>query len=150
MADTWLLNCDRYAPDGLRVNRDNVFLVQQPGGGTRTLLTAMDFTHAFTCGGEINRRLGFIERVQDARVYGLFPEFREFLDRDEVRRLSVRLGQFSRETADGIINAVPGEWQIDRQGRSAWATMITNRAHFIAERVEQILWPQLELEGETE
>jgi hypothetical protein len=148
--DTWLLNCDRYAPDGRRVNRDNVFLIQHARKGPGVLLIAMDFTHAFTCGREINRRLGFIERVRDKKVYGLFPEFKEFLDREEVKRLSAKLGQFSRTTAEEFIETVPAEWEVDRQSCSTWGTMITERAHFIAENIEHILWPQLELNGGTE
>lgn len=30
LLDTWILNYDRHAPDGNRVNRDNVFLIQSP------------------------------------------------------------------------------------------------------------------------
>lgn len=145
--DTWILNCDRYAPDGRRVNHDNVFLIQLADLGNDLQLIAMDFTHAFTCGNEIDRRLGFIDRVQDARIYGLFPEFRTFLDRELVGQFATRLGQFSRNVAEEIIGEVPQAWKIDQRNRSMWATMITDRAHFVAEHIEAILWPQLELEG---
>jgi len=148
--DTWVLNCDRHAPDGRRVNRDNVLLIQCEGRNAGVKLIAMDFTHAFTCGREINRRLSFIEHVRDARVYGLFPEFGEFLDREQVRQLADRLGQFSRPIAEGFIGIVPRDWDVDQDGRAAWATMITERAHFTAEHIEQMLWPQLELEGGAE
>lgn len=149
VVDTWLLNCDRHSPDGRRRNLDNVFLVQQPGSGD-AILKAIDFTHAFTCGEEISRRIGFIEKIKDNRIYGRFPEFRNLLDREEVKRLAARLAQFSRKTAEEIIAVVPKQWEIDRQGRSAWATMITERAHFVAENIEQILWPQMELKGGSE
>jgi hypothetical protein len=148
--DTWLLNCDRHAPDGRRVNRDNVFLIQSPGGTRDVQLRAIDFTHTFTCGGEINRRLGFIEKFRDERVYGLFPEFTGFLDREEVRRFANLLSQFPLRVAEDIIAAVPQAWGVDHQARSAWATMITERAHFISENIEAMLWPQMQLEGGTE
>ncbi len=147
--DTWVLNCDRYAPDDRRRNLDNVFLIKHPDG-VGLQLKAMDFTHAFTCGGDINRRLGFIEKIQDVRIYGLFPEFRDFLNREHVRNFSARLGQFSLTVAEEIISRVPAAWQVDQPIRSVWATMITQRAHFIADRIEAILWPQMELEGGTE
>jgi hypothetical protein len=113
-------------------------------------LVAMDFTHAFTCGGDITRRLGFIDRVRDPKIYGLFPEFQNFLDREHVSQFAIRLGQFSRNIAEEIVDAVPHDWEVDRQNRTIWATMITDRAHFVAEHIDAILWPQLKLEGGTE
>ena len=148
--DTWTLNYDRYAPDRQRVHRDNVFLIQCATRRVRVKLVAMDFTHAFRLGGEINRKLAFIERRRDVRVYGRFPEFNRFLNREHVRRFSTRLGQFSRAEAEEIIARVPVAWEVTRDGRSAWATLITDRAHFVADTIESILWPQLELEGGTE
>jgi hypothetical protein len=147
--DTWTLNYDRYSPDGSRVNRDNVFLIQQTGRKSGLRIVAMDFTHAFRQGQDINRRIGFIERIQDQRIYGLFPEFRDFLNRDEVRRLAGVLGGFVRATAEEIVRTIPTAWEVDVRGQSAWATLITERAHFLAQHLESILWPQLELEGGT-
>jgi hypothetical protein len=149
VVDTWLLNCDRYAPDGLRVNRDNVFLTQSPGKRGVLKLMAMDFTHAFTCGGEISRRLGFIERIKDKKVYGCFPEFEPFLDRREVRRLADSLSEFTHAVAEAIVGTVPNAWEVDQQNRATWSSMITQRAHFLAENIESMLWPQMELIGGT-
>ena len=113
-------------------------------------LVSMDFTHAFRQGGELNRKLSFIEKRRDDRVYGLFPEFKGFLEREQVRQFSAHLGQFSRAEADEIISLVPPAWEVDRDGRTSWATLITDRAHFVADNIESILWPQLELEGGIE
>jgi hypothetical protein len=140
--DTWLLNCDRHSPDGRRKNLDNVFLVQQEETGKNVILTAIDFTHAFTCGSEISRRLRFIDRIQDDRIYGLFPEFWDYLDRDAVRTLATKLSGFTAAIADQSISAVPAMWEVDRESRAAWAEFITRRAHFLADRLEEMLWPQ--------
>lgn len=149
--DTWTLNYDRHAPDGKRVNRDNVFLIQCEGRrASNVKLVAMDFTHAFRQAGEISRRLGFIDKIRDEKVYGLFPEFAKFLDREQVRRFCARLGQFRRAVAEETIASIPRAWNINQEGRLAWATLITERAHFVSENMESILWPQLELEGGTE
>jgi hypothetical protein len=145
--DTWTLNYDRHAPDGRRVNRENVLLIQC---GREARLVAMDFTHAFRQGGEINRRLSFIEKLRDEKVYGLFPEFASFLDREQVGRFTTRLSQFRRAVAEETISLVPRAWEVDQEGRSAWATLITERAQFVSENLESILWPQLELEGGTQ
>ncbi|MFZ0303375.1 MAG: HipA family kinase [Terracidiphilus sp.] len=149
LMDTWVLNCDRHSPDGKRVNLDNVFLIQQPGNSDSVALIAMDFTHAFTCGSEINRRIGFIERIRDERIYGRFPEFENFLNRESVRQYAARLSEFQAAVASQFVSDVPHGWQVDRESRAEWARFITERAHFLAERIEQIIWPQLELEGGT-
>jgi hypothetical protein len=115
--DTWILNCDRYAPNGRRVNLDNVFLVQYPESKKEVLLKAMDFTHAFTCGREITRRIGFI----DEQIYGLFPQFESFIDRAEIRRFATLLRQFTADVASAFISLVPREWDVSNDARGAWA-----------------------------
>ena len=148
--DTWLLNCDRHAPDGRRVNLDNVFLTQHPNNERTLRLMAMDFTHAFTCGGEINRRVGYIEKIKDANVYGCFRQFVPFLNREEVRRLAALLSEFDHNEAKEVVSSVPKAWEVGQENCATWASMITQRAHFLAENIETMLWPQMELIGGTE
>jgi hypothetical protein len=148
--DTWTLNYDRYVPDGRRANRDNVFFIKSPGEPGAVRIVAMDFTHAFRQGQEINRRLSFIDKVHDEKIYSLFPEFKSFLSREEVRRLSGLLQNFNRATAEEFIRIIPPAWEVDRNGQLALVTLITERAHFVADHIESMLWPeQLELEGVT-
>ena len=148
--DTWLRNCDRYNPGGERMNRDNVFFVQYPGGKKRVLLKAMDFTHAFTCGRALTRRLGFIENVRDERIYGLFPEFPGYLSREEVGRLAARLK--SNLAGHSRSNLSPdakrmGSRQSDQKHLGEYDA---DRARFVSETIESRLWPQQELhEGGT-
>jgi hypothetical protein len=153
VVDTWTLNYDRCAPDRKRVNHDNVFFIQSLDKKSGLQLVAMDFTHAFRRGQDINRRLEFIENIRDEKIYGLFPEFKSFLDREKIGRLATALGGFNRAEAEKIVGAIPPAWEVDIGGRSALANLITQRAHFLAERIESILWPlrpQLEFEGGTE
>jgi hypothetical protein len=148
--DTWILNDDRYAPDGQKENRDNVFFIESQEDRNRIQIVAMDFTHAFRHGADINRRVSFIERIQDDRIYGLFPGFRNFLNRDEAKRLLGMLEGFDRATAEGIISRIPLGWDVDRDGRSALSTLITERAHFLPRYFESKLWvDQLALEEHT-
>jgi hypothetical protein len=148
--DTWILNCDRHAPNGRRVNLDNVLLVQYPGSKGKALLKAIDFTHAFTCGREIDRRIAFIDTVRNDEIYGFFPQFQDFVDASEISRFATRLTQFTADVASAFISLVPQEWDISNVARSAWAAMITERAQFVAETVEMRLWPQQEFnEGGT-
>jgi hypothetical protein len=148
--DTWTLNCDRHAPDGRRENLDNVLLVQYPGTRGKALLKAIDFTHAFTCGRELNRRIAFIDNVRDEQLYGLFPQFQDFMERGEVRRFATRLTQFTADVASAFISLIPREWDVSSDARGAWAAMITQRAQFVSETIEMRLWPQQEFnEGGT-
>ncbi len=110
----------------------------------------MDFTHAFTCGREINRRIAFIDNVRDEQVYGLFPQFQGFIEREEIRRFATRLRQFTADVASGLISRVPQEWDVGNDVKGAWAAMITQRAQFVSETIEMKLWPQQQLnEGGT-
>jgi hypothetical protein len=135
------------------VNRDNVFFIQSPEKKSGLQLVAMDFTHAFRRGQDINRKLDFIEHTRDDKIYGLFPEFEGLLDREKIMLLATTLSGFKRATADEIVGTIPPAWEVDIGGRSALANLITQRAHFLAERIELILWPkrtQLEFEGGAE
>ena len=154
--DTWTLNDDRCAPDRKKVHRDNVFLVQSQERKRGLQVVAMDFTHAFRGGQDINRRLANIENIRDEKIYGLFPEFESVLDREAVKRLATSLSGFRRTDAERIVRTVPAAWEVDKDGRHAMASLITQRAHFLAERIESMLsmlWPerpQLGFEGGTE
>jgi hypothetical protein len=143
--DTWLRNCDRHSPDGRRINRSNVFLIQriQP---QRTLeLFAMDFTHAFTCGSTLDRRLGYIDQIQDVSIFGRFPEFNVHLSLDLVNACTARLQVFDMDTAESFVSLVPMAWQVDADTRSVWKKFLVDRAHFTAETIASRLWPESEV-----
>ncbi len=139
--DTWIRNCDRYRPEPrFRMNRDNVFLSYAGEGGDCIVLKAIDHTHAFTCGGELTRRIGHISGIQDATVFGAFPEFVPLLYRTDVRSAADRLIQMDREQADGFVKRVPEEWQVGTQVRDAWSSFIAQRAAFVAANIEEWLF----------
>ena len=143
--DTWVRNCDRYAPNGERINQDNVFLagLEAPLKGIRLL--AIDHTHAFTCGHELTRRVANIDVVRDDRVYGLFPEFRPHLDRGAVQRYAAQLQSLTAAFVDQTIGLVPDEWQVDRRSRAAWSNLLFERARFVADHIENALFVQQRL-----
>jgi hypothetical protein len=145
--DTWLRNCDRHSPDGQRINLGNVFLLQrtQPQRGLE--LIAMDFTHSFTCGQALDRRLGHIEKIRDNQTYGLFPEFRTLLARETVVLSAARLSTFTLADANAMTSIVPVQWMVSDAVMGAWNKFITDRAHFLADNIERMLWPEnVELE----
>jgi hypothetical protein len=142
--DTWLRNCDRYSPDGRRINLGNVFLLQKVIPSRRLELIAMDFTHSFTCGRPLDRKLGHLEQIQDRRVYGTFPEFKPLLSTDAVSACSERLALFKLDEARQMISSVPREWLADALVRSVWTKHLTDRAHFLSANMHSLLWPQSE------
>ncbi len=144
--DTWFRNCDRYAPDGKRRNFDNVLFVREISRRKPYRLVAMDFSHAFTCGDELTKRLPYIEYVKDERVYGLFPEFRDHLRKDVIQSCAQKLGTFRSAVANDIVSRVPHEWGVSNEVRLAWINLICGRAHFLATNIETILSPQLDLQ----
>jgi hypothetical protein len=140
--DTWLRNCDRRSPDGRRINLNNVFLVQRTRPQRILELLAMDFTHAFTCGGPLDRKLGHIEKIRDPAVFGRFPEFEIFLSRKEALACAARLEDFDMASAAGFVACVPREWQVDVDVRGAWQKFLVDRAHFTAATIVERLWPK--------
>ena len=140
--DTWIRNCDRYRPEpNLRVNRDNVFFVRETEPEPGILLKAIDHTHAFTCGGELSLRLGHLDEIRDATVFGCFPEFRPLLDRDAASEAVAQLRDMDREQAARLVARVPVEWEVEEPVREAWRTFICDRAVFVAANLISTLWP---------
>jgi len=140
--DTWIRNCDRYRPEpNLRVNRDNVFLVWETRTERGLLLKAMDQTHSFTCGRELTHRISQLDDIRDATIFGCFPEFVSFLDREHVRTATARLGQMDEAQASQFVARVPAEWQVDLPAREAWGRFIAQRAAFVAANMTAWLWP---------
>jgi len=140
--DTWIRNCDRHRPQpNLRVNRDNVFLAWETDPERGLVLKAMDQTHAFTCGRELTQRVSHLDEIGDATIFGCFPEFQPFLDREEVDTITLRLGQMDGTQATGFVACVPTEWQVEEAVRDAWGRFIVERAAFVAANMVSWLWP---------
>lgn len=148
--DTCVLNCDRYSrsPGGhARVNRNNVFLSEAAPEG-QFVLKAMDHTHCFTCGRPWTRNLSRIDNRMDERVFGLFPEFRKFLgdDRTAVRQATADLRSIDRNTALQWTVGIPREWDVRQDALNALIDLVVQRATFVAETIENKIWPQRSLE----
>ncbi len=148
--DTWVLNCDRYSlpKENLlgkpRINRDNVFLSDKAPAG-QFLLKAMDHTHCFTCGREWTKKLAQVDIMKDSRVFGLFPEFRDFLRQDIVIKAAADLKNISREMVSEMLRQIPNEWEVTQQASDALVNLVIGRAAFVAETIEEQLCPQGEL-----
>ena len=150
--DTWTLNCDRHAPNKSRKpNRNNVFLSEKAPKG-RLRLLAMDHTHCFAFGSALSARIAHIDRIQDPNIYGLFPEFRELLDKTVAHRCVNRLRQMDQDLLDRIAQSIPSEWDVHRRAKEALTSLLLGRSRYVADCIMDRLWPQREFPcmGESE
>lgn len=146
--DTWVSNCDRFPPDltTRRPNYDNVFLDDLTGDDAgKTRLIAMDHTHCFTCGRDLDDSLTHIGRVKDDRLYGLFPAFKPLVHQQDVEAAIDRLGQVTLDVVRPIVDVIPTEWEVDAGARDKLVDLIVQRAAFVADTVLETVgkqcWP---------
>lgn len=135
--DTWVRNCDRHPPDptARKPNYNNVYLADTDSP-SRSCLMAIDHTHCFDCGRDLTPRLAEIGLIRDERTYGLFPAFRPFLDAGQFVWCASMLRSLKRETVSGIVDSVPGEWDVPTDARTALIEQIMKRAEFVANRID--------------
>ncbi len=101
-------------------------------GRSEVALTAIDHTHAFTCGRELSRRIAHIDAVQDELTYGEFPEFSEFRNLAVEAAVRKRLDEMDIVEAQRFVGMVPAAWVEDVEVKAAWASFIARRAGFLA------------------
>lgn len=155
--DTWTLNCDRHPPDLTvrKSNYDNVFLSEEQAPAGQFRLIAMDHTHCFTCGRDLNERTAPIDRIKDERLYGLFPGFVPLVRerRAVVEHAAQRLRRFDHSVCRTIVGSIPTEWDVSAEARTGLCELICQRAGFVADNVVPWLaptcWRQEELDFGT-
>ena len=154
--DTWTRNCDRHPPDVTtrKPNYDNVFIsTQGPDLGTQRLI-AMDHTHCFTCGGDLTDRIAHIDRINDPRVYGLFPAFVPRMRQTVVQGVSEHLLALETARVRQLVESIPAEWQVSADAKQALCDLILQRAAFVARNIEQhlapICWPDAGVNAQEE
>lgn len=153
--DTWLLNCDRYRAEAGQVRRNirNVFLSGDGAAKGKVRLLAMDHTHCFTCGRGLAKSIKNIDRIQDARLYGNFPEFRPHLTHGAVAQYARRLMTFKKEAAQALLHGIPPAWRPPAEIAAAVVEFVEGRAGFVGQNVRRMLvdhgdlQPELDLEG---
>jgi len=136
--DTWTLNCDRHDGrlGGRAPNYGNVFLSTEAVDEGKSRLLAMDHGLCFIRSSEdLSPRLAHIDKVQDDRVYGLFPAFRKKLRESIIAGCASRLREMDAATAVAMIETVPSEWDVPPEARRAWADLIHRRAGVVADNI---------------
>lgn len=146
--DTWTRNCDRYPPDltQRRPNYDNVFLADPAEADAgKQKLVAMDQTHCFTCGRDLDEKVANVAWVKDDRLYGLFPGFVPIVRQEVVEAGISRLRQLDESFVVGIVATIPGDWEVKEGTRKTLVELICRRAEFVADnvlaKVAGIAWP---------
>ena len=98
----------------------------------------MDHGLCFIRSGEdLTPKLTNIAKLQDNRVYGLFPDFREKLREDIITACAARLREMDAATAEAMVDTVPKQWEVSNAARKAWSDLIYRRAGFVADNVQQ-------------
>lgn len=143
--DTWVLNYDRYGPAGCRINMDNVFFSTEAEGGM-VELRVMDHTHCFTNGAELTKRVQQIGMIKDERIFGLFPEFRPFLDKETVHAMCEQLSVIERDVIEDIVHLIPHAWSVSAEAKQALVQFILQRAAYLADTFEESLFGGAQLE----
>jgi hypothetical protein len=145
--DTWTRNCDRHPPDlnHRKVNRNNVFLSNEGMSDGQFQLIAMDHTHCFDCGRDLNATLAHIDKERDDRLFGLFPEFKRFIPPHfpALQAAVAKLQALDRKMLHEVVAGIPAQWEVSLTGCNALETFIANRADYMADSFVAFLEKQL-------
>ena len=87
----------------------------------------------------MNVNIAHIDTVREARVYGLFPEFKPLLDRSEITRAVADLKMISRTDIQRVVESIPSAWQVNAATREALV-------NFLSENFVSFVWAQGELD----
>jgi hypothetical protein len=147
--DTWTRNCDRYMPREdrpPRVNLDNVYLSRRGAPAGQFVLKAIDHGCCFTCGGDLTPKLSHLDRVQEKKLYGRFPQFEGRTERAAMLQIVQEVEAVPRPEVEAFVQRVPQAWDLNTGARQALCDFICQRARFIREIINQE-WPPQSLLG---
>ncbi len=140
--DTWVRNLDRCPPTDYldpTPKWDNLFFT--PIRRSFEMIV-FDHTHCFA-EADLETELAGNHFVEDARIFGAFPEFLPFLTEERLRSAAERIAHVDADAIIAIIQAVPVQWGPSSVTRARWAEQIFNRAARIEEYLFASLVPQL-------
>src|SRR5206468_1110789 len=146
--DTWTRNCDRYPPDisQRKPNRNNVFLSNEGLPDGQFQLIAMDHTHCFDCGRDLNAHLSRIDLFRTSGCSGYSPNSDPSSDRTG-SHCWMPCRSCKRWTGSGYAASQRG---FQRNGCGccrgrALETLVGNRAGYKVENFITLLEAQLQL-----
>jgi hypothetical protein len=140
--DTWTRNCDRHPPDDNRKpNLNNVFFSYEETPLGQVRIIAMDHTHCFCCGRDLDQKLDHIDLVKDERIFGLFPGFKPYVHAhwDVLEAAVAKLPTIDPGWVETLVGGIPPEWQVSQAGRIALVNQVCHRARYVADNILPIL-----------
>lgn len=142
--DTWVRNCDRYAPGmgqggRARMRLDNLFLSSEDAPSGQFVLKAIDHGDILTCGRELTPRLAHIDFVRDEVLYGFFPIFSRYVTSEQIVATGEILQTARSEMWADILGSVPTGWQLPNETRDAINRFLLERARFLRDNLEHIV-----------
>ena len=144
--DTWIRNKDRYyknTDESSTRNTTNIFLVENGQAKEPYFLKVIDHTEAFigdSLGLELENHFG-PAAICDPAIFGRFPEFDHYIDRNTAYRVADRLSGIKSPTVRAIFNRIPESWPLDAQLKKKFISFIVKRAAFVATTLPQVLFP---------
>lgn len=128
--DTWTVNCDRWRPcthpSGGRRNDRNVLLSRTGAPHGQFVLMPIDHGCCFRCQFDLTPPT-LRRAATDDTLYGLFPEFRGRVLREDALRAAGELQSLSRDAISTALDGVPREWGFSDSVRTALFEMLTQR-----------------------
>jgi hypothetical protein len=143
--DTWIRNEDRYfrkTNEASSRNAENIFLVKNNLTPKTYIVKAIDHSEAFKNYSptfEPDKHFSQ-EAIEDNKIFGLFPEFREFLDINVSYNISKRLPEIKRKEVKAILNQIPKSWNLDKETKESLLNFIIKRAKFISKTLASKLF----------
>lgn len=147
--DTVVRNDDRYppmAPNGSAIgswspNTDNVFITDPEGTRENLRILGIDFGRAFSRGKELKPAMVGIEKVQEEAVYGAFPAFKPYLQRQVVLTSLRTLKGLGQAGVREVIGEVPRGWAMRADEVESLGKFVVDRASFLYDHIEEWLFP---------
>ena len=142
--DSWTRNADRYPPIDAwgEPNRDNLFFTAI---ARRFGIVALDHSHAFV-EGDLETEIGLQAVREDARVYGLFPEFCPYVAEGDVLAAAHQIGHIDAALVREIVGSIPMAWGPSAGARLAWVDTILARAAVVSQSLPDLLLQQMRLD----
>jgi len=98
----------------------------------------------------LTKRLRDIDNIKREEIFGLFPEFRSFVNRALLRQAAADLRRFDKASAIEMTMTIPTEWEVGIEVREALVDLIVGRAAFVADTIEDRLCWRRGLFADTE
>jgi hypothetical protein len=147
--DTWVKNCDRYAP-GLgrggqpRMNPDNLFLSTEDAPKGKFILKAIDHGHVLTCGSPLTDKLANIDKTKEERLYGLFPFFRPYVTLEQLHSVVEDLSRVRSELWKDLLDSIRDAWAVSAPARQAIDKFLLERARFLVDNLGSLALRELQ------